>query len=68
MLPLTVRDVPMALNYLLHRHQIALMQTRSGQCASARAAHRGLAAGYVARIQTLRSDLGAAPVDVLRVT
>ena len=58
----------MALNYLLQRHQIALMQSRSGACASARAAHRGRAVGYAARIQALRADLGAAAVDVLRVT
>ena len=58
----------MALNYLLHRHQISLMRTRSGACPSARAAHRGLAVGYAARIQALRADLGATPMDVARVT
>jgi hypothetical protein len=50
----------MALNYLLHRHQVSLMRSEAAPTREARAAHRGLATGYAARIRELRADSGAA--------
>ena len=35
----------MALNYLLHRHQVSLMRSTAAVSPEARAAHRGLARG-----------------------
>lgn len=58
----------MALNELLHRHQLAQMRTRWGASAAERAVDRALAAGFASDIRALRARLGAAPVDVLRVT
>jgi hypothetical protein len=58
----------MALNYLLHRHQLSVMQAGYAGSAEARAAHRGLAAGYARRIHDLRTESGAAKVEALRVT
>lgn len=58
----------MALNYLLHRHQISLARSAGAASAEARLAHRGLAAGYAARIRALRHQTGAAIVEPLRVT
>ena len=40
----------MDFNYLYHRHQVALFMSEHAACAPARAAHRGLASGYAARI------------------
>jgi hypothetical protein len=58
----------MALNYLLHRHQVAEVLSRSGASSGARASHRDLAAGYAAQIKTLREEQGATPVATHRVT
>ncbi len=58
----------MALNYLLHRHQISQMRSRSAASPEARVAHRGLAAGYAARIRAMRTALGGTAVELLRVT
>lgn len=49
----------MSLNYLLHRHQISIVRSEAGRTPEARAAHRGLAAGYAARIQSMRTQMGA---------
>ena len=40
----------MDLNYLFHRHGQSLLMAQHAQCQQARAAHRGLAAGYAAEI------------------
>ena len=58
----------MALNYLLHRHQVSVMRSGSAASSEARAAHRGLASGYASRIRELRARTGAATVEALRVT
>lgn len=50
----------MALNYLLHRHQISLMRSQASPSLEARASHRGLATRYAAQIRQLRADTGAA--------
>lgn len=50
----------MALNYLLHRHQISLMRSEAATSREARAAHRALASGYAAQIRDWRADVGAA--------
>ena len=46
------------LNFLLHRHQISLMREAAAAGPEARAAHRGLAAGYARRIGDLQTMLG----------
>ena len=56
----------MALNYLLHRHQVSLMRSGSAPSREARAAHRGLATGYASQIRALRADTGA--METLNVT
>lgn len=58
----------MALNYLLHRHQLSVMRAAAGRSPEARAAHRGLADGYAGRIRELRAELGGRAVDHLRVS
>lgn len=58
----------MALNYLLHRHQVSLMKADAAASPQARATHRGLASGYAERIGTMRTDFNAASVEPLRVT
>ena len=58
----------MALNYLLHRHQVSVMRSGSAASSEARAAHHGLAIGYASRIRDLRAETGAAKVEALRVT
>lgn len=50
----------MALNYLLHRHQVSLMRSNAAPSREARAAHRGLASAYAVQIRELRADTGAA--------
>ena len=50
----------MDLNQLFHRHQVSLMRADIAACPEARIAHEGLAAGYAARIETLRHELNAA--------
>ncbi|MCW3836167.1 hypothetical protein ACFQ1E_08950 [Sphingomonas canadensis] len=49
----------MDLNYLLSRHQRALMMADAADCGEARLAHRGLAECYAARIRDLQQQLGA---------
>ncbi|QJU56375.1 hypothetical protein HL653_22065 [Sphingomonas sp. AP4-R1] len=49
----------MALNFLLHRHQVSLMREAQGASPEARASHRGLAAGYARRIGELSASSGA---------
>ena len=56
----------MALNYLLHRHQVSLMRSEAGTSLEARAAQRGLATGYAARIRALRAGTGG--VETANVT
>lgn len=49
----------MDLNLLFHRHQVSVMQAAAAACPEARIAHEGLAAGYAARIATIRLESGA---------
>lgn len=49
----------MSLNFYLHRHQVSLMRLAAAAGPEARAAHRGLVAGYARRVGELRSALGA---------
>lgn len=56
----------MALNDLLHRHQLSLMLAQAASSREARASHRGLATRYAARIRDLRADTGA--VETVNVT
>lgn len=49
----------MDLNYLLHRHQVALMRAASAMTREAACAHGGMARGYERRIASLRDLLGA---------
>mgnify|MGYP003577264370 CR=1 FL=1 len=49
----------MDLNQLFHRQQVSLMRASAAACPEARIAHQGLAAGYAARIETLRGELNA---------
>lgn len=58
----------MALNHLLHRHQVSVSNALTAASPEARAAHRGLASGYAGMIRALRDDLGAPSVETLRVT
>ena len=55
----------MDLNYLLHRHQITLMQADAAASIEARCAHRGRAIGYAAEIARFRRDLDASLVEVI---
>lgn len=43
----------MALNYLLHRHQVSLMRADAASCVSARSSHLALANGYARQIELL---------------
>ena len=43
----------MALNYLLHRHQVSLMKADAATSPEARCSHRGLVLGYAHRIENL---------------
>ena len=58
----------MALNYLLHQHQISQMRATSAPSLEARATHGALAACYAGRIRAMRAQLGGAAVETLRVT
>lgn len=49
----------MDLNYLLHRHQVALMRAANAASREAACAHDGLAKGYAHRIATMRDLLDA---------
>jgi hypothetical protein len=49
----------MDLNYLLSRHQVALMRADHAACAEAKIAHRGMANDYAERIRVLRQLIGA---------
>lgn len=55
----------MDLNYLLSRHQIALMRATNASCAEARIAHRNMARGYAQRIRVLRQLIGAEGTKIL---
>jgi hypothetical protein len=48
----------MDLNYLFHRHQVALSASTGAASPEARSAHRGLARGYAGRIATVRASAG----------
>jgi hypothetical protein len=54
----------MDLNYLLHRHQVSLMQAETAQCAEARHSHLGLAREYAVQIERVRVGLGATAVSL----
>lgn len=49
----------MDLNYILRRHQLSLVAAENAVGSEARAAHRGLAHGYAARIRRFQHDVGA---------
>ncbi len=49
----------MDLNYLLSRHQIALMRAQSAVTIEARHSHRGMASGYADAIRSVQASLGA---------
>lgn len=52
----------MALNYLLHRHQISLMRARSAASPEGRIVHRKLALLYAERIRGTTDALGGGAV------
>ncbi len=58
----------MDLNYLFHRHQLSLTASTQALSAEARAAHRGLAMGYAARIALLRASTGGRATRTARVS
>ncbi|MCP3735437.1 hypothetical protein M9979_11205 [Sphingomonas sp. RP10(2022)] len=58
----------MDLNYLYLRHQVALSASTDAPSREARASHRGLAAGYAARIARLRATNGGLPLPMARVS
>ena len=49
----------MDLNYLLSRHQVALMRAGNAMCSEAKVAHRGMAREYAERIRVLQQLIGA---------
>ncbi|MEZ0496179.1 hypothetical protein [Sphingomonas sp. IW22] len=49
----------MDLNYLLSRHQIALMQADAAASVEARHVHRNFARHYAARVNELQEKMGA---------
>lgn len=49
----------MDLNYLLSRHQVALMRADNAMCSEAKVAHRGMAREYAERIRVLQQLIGA---------
>ena len=54
----------MDLNYLLSRHQIALMHAERADCSEARIAHRSMASGYAERIRIVQRLIGAEGIAV----
>ena len=50
----------MDLNYLYHRHQVALYFSEHAACEASRSVHRGLADGYARLIRTAKTK--TAPV------
>lgn len=58
----------MDLNYLLRRHQMALVASTEALSKEARASHRGLATGYAGRIARFRADMGGAVLSGARVS
>ncbi|MGE5562400.1 MAG: hypothetical protein ACM3ZV_03740 [Bacillota bacterium] len=51
----------MDLNYLYHRRGTSLLMAARASCENSRAAHLGLASGYVARIAELRRAHAVGP-------
>lgn len=49
----------MDLNYLLGRHQTALIRADGAICAPSRRAHQGLADGYASHINAFHEEIGA---------
>ncbi|MHA6721482.1 hypothetical protein [Sphingomonas sp. RS2018] len=56
----------MDLNYLLHRHQLSLMNADAAPSVEARRSHDGLARGYALSIDAMQGRMGAgsAPMTV----
>jgi hypothetical protein len=54
-----MQEPVMDLNYLLSRHQIALMRADVADCTEAAIAHRGMAREYAKRIRVLQRLIGA---------
>lgn len=46
----------MDLNYLYHRHQVALFNAENAPCEETRLAHLSLVAAYAAKIETAKRD------------
>lgn len=57
----------MDLNYLLSRHQVALMRADNAMCSEAKVAHRGMAREYAERIRVLQQLIGAEGAAILPV-
>ena len=55
----------MDLNYLLSRHQVALMRADNALCSEAKVAHRGMASEYAERIRVLQQLIGAKGTAIL---
>lgn len=49
----------MDLNYLYHRHQVALFRSANAASASASRAHQGMADGYAEMISLVRQSAGS---------
>jgi chromosome condensin MukBEF ATPase and DNA-binding subunit MukB len=63
MLPLTTgSDAIVALNYLLHRHQVSLVRAQSAATVESRIVHRKLAALYADRIRGMSDLLGGGAI------
>lgn len=58
----------MDLNYLYHRHQVAVSAASSAKSLEARASHRGLAAAYAADIAFARATTGGLAMAGARVS
>jgi hypothetical protein len=58
----------MAMNTLLHRHQLSLMRVRAATSREARSAHREAAGVYAEQIRALRASFGGLAVSAGRVS
>lgn len=56
----------MSLNYLLRRHQLALMQAAASPTVDVRRAHEAFAAAYADRIAALADQDGATTAPLAR--
>lgn len=56
----------MALNYLLHRHQVSLMRAAAAPSIEGQRAHEGLAARYADQIAAMVEPAGATMARLAR--